>query len=184
MEINPEQIVNDRNNLGEHFRRHNARGLTLLEIVVVFLLISIISAVVLGRSINTQEIDLASQYDKVRNHIRYAQSMAMKRPDKIVWGISCRTGPPNEYWLFYGTDPTDQNNQEALPGEAQIRIALADNNVSMGAFTVYFDQYGRPYDSYTDENDNNALTSPMTIILSAGGDSRSLSITPETGYIQ
>ena len=76
-------------------KRHQ-NGFTLVEITAVLVLMAIISAYVIGRSINTEQIDLAGQTDKIRNQIRYAQATAMKRSD-AVWGI---TNDTNQYWMF------------------------------------------------------------------------------------
>ena len=63
---------------------------------VVLVLIGIIAAYVIGRSIGTEQIELAGLTDKIRNQIRYAQATAMKRSD-AVWGFTCDT---NQYWSF------------------------------------------------------------------------------------
>ena len=53
-------------------------GFTLIEITVVLVLMAVISAYVIGRSINIEQIDLAGQTDKIRTQIRYTQATAMK----------------------------------------------------------------------------------------------------------
>ena len=153
----------------------NIRGFTLVEVTVVVVLIGIIAAVVVARSISTDQINLVGEVDKIRNHIRYAQSMAMKRNEE--WVISC---DGSQYWL---SDIT--LTAVHLPGSTTERISLADLGVSMNAFTVYFDQSGIPYHSYVDKDDNNPITigNPGTIAISAGSDSRTLIVTPETGFI-
>jgi prepilin-type N-terminal cleavage/methylation domain-containing protein len=153
----------------------NNRGFTLVEITVVVVLIGIIAAVVFARSISTDQINVVGQVDKIRNHIRYAQSMAMKRNE--VWVISCDAA---QYWL---SDIT--LTPVKLPGATTDRISLADLGVSMNAFAVYFDPLGIPYHSYTDEDTNTPVTpgNPRTITISAGSESRTLTVTPETGFI-
>jgi len=164
----------------------NKDGFTLFEIVVVLVLMSIVAAAVLGRSIDTREIDLAGQSDKTRNHIRYAQAMAMKRSDS-VWGITC-AADPNRYWMFRGNDPNDVDNQFLLPGENTTQVSLSERNVSVTDFTVFFDRFGRPYSAYTDENTNTPLGDiPLMITISAlsGGITPKTShIIAETGFIQ
>jgi len=153
----------------------NNRGFTLVEITVVVILIGIIAAAVFARSISTDRINIVGEVDKIRNHIRYAQSMAMKRND--VWVISCDA---TQYWLSDITlNPVD------LPGATSNRISLADLGVSMNAFAVYFDPLGIPYHSYTDEDNNTPVTAgnPRNIAISAGSESRTLTITPETGLV-
>ncbi len=160
----------------------NNHGFTFIEMIVVLVLMSIIAASVLVRGMDTDQIDLMAQVAKIRNHIRYAQAMAMKRSDKN-WGIKC---DGNAYWFFEGTDPDDSANQLLLPGEKNSQILLADIDVTIDGFELYFDKYGRPYTAYTDETSNTPVSAgnPLAITISAGAGSVTLSITPETGLIQ
>ncbi len=162
-------------NTSETKMNRNNRGFTLVEVTVVVVLIGIIAAAVLARSISTDQINLVGQVDKIRNHIRYAQSIAMKRNE--VWVISCDS---SQYWL---SDIT--LTPVALPGAAANTISLADLGVGMIAFAVYFDPLGIPYHSYVDEDTNNPITpgNPRTITISAGSESKTLTVTPETGFI-
>ena len=160
----------------------NNHGFTFIEMIVVLVLMSIIAASVLVRGMDTDQIDLMAQVAKIRNHIRYAQAMAMKRSDKN-WGIKC---DGNAYWFFEGTDPDDSANRLLLPGEKNSQILLADIDVTVDGFELYFDKYGRPYTAYTDETSNTPVSAgnPLAITISAGSGSVTLSITPETGLIQ
>ena len=151
----------------------------MIEITAVLVLMAIISAYVIGRSVNTEQIDLAAQTDRIRNQIRYAHSIAMKRSDAI-WGITCDT---NQYWLF----KTNPGTPEILPGEANAQITLADLGINMSSFTVFFDRIGKPYSSYTDETINNPLNNTdntITINITSGTQSRKLSIISETGLVR
>ena len=159
--------------------QRNQRGFTLIEITAVLVLMAIISAYVIGRSVNTEQIDLAAQTDRIRNQIRYAHSIAMKRSDAI-WGITCDA---NQYWLF----KTNPGTPEILPGEANAQITLADLGINMSSFTVFFDRIGKPYSSYTDETINNPLNNTdntITINITSGTQSRKLSIIAETGLVR
>jgi hypothetical protein len=53
---------------------------------------------------------------------------------------------------------------------------------SMGAFTLFFDKYGIPYTSYTDENTNDPVSAGNALSIQI--DSENFNITPETGFIQ
>ena len=154
----------------------NNHGFTFIEMIVVLVLMGIIAAGVLVRSMDTDQIDLAAQVAKIRNHIRYAQAMALKRSDKI-WGIKCDGS--NAYWFFEGTDPDDSASQLPLPGEINSQILLSDIKVTMSEFTLLFDRYGIPYkDNLSTKVDNSSNSLSITI------SGVTLSVTPETGLIQ
>jgi prepilin-type N-terminal cleavage/methylation domain-containing protein len=166
--------------------QRNQQGFTLIEITAVLVMMAIISAYVIGRSVNTESIDLAAQVDRIRNQIRYAQAAAMKQYDETlkVWGLKCNADP-HEYWLFQGQNPDNVAEQKNLPGESDLKISLADRGVgSMTPFTLFFDRFGRPYTAYTDETTNVPLGNPLTITISAAGQTRTIQVSPETGLAQ
>ena len=154
--------------------KRNDRGFTLIEIVAVLLLISFIAVAVFSHSITTDQINFVGQVDKIRQHIRYAQSLAMKRNE--IWGI---TSDANKYSLF----KKNTSNKVQIPGEQNAEIYLSTLGITMNNFTVYFNKkFGIPYHSITFNN----LVTPdnlLTITISAGSQTRTLVITPETGLI-
>jgi prepilin-type N-terminal cleavage/methylation domain-containing protein len=155
----------------------NQHGFTLIEITVVLVLMAIIAAYAIGRSISTEQIDLAGQTDKIRNQIRYVQATAMKQSDAI-WGI---TSNANQYWMF----KNNTGAPEILPGERNEQITLADFGIdSLTAFTLFFDRIGKPYTAYVDATNNTPLGNPLTVIVSAGAQSRTIRVIPETGLVQ
>jgi prepilin-type N-terminal cleavage/methylation domain-containing protein len=160
----------------------NQHGFTLIEITVVLVLMAIISAYVIGRSVAPGQIDLAAQTDKIRNQIRYAQAAAMKQSDAI-WGITSNT---NQYWMFRrvtGMPVTD--TLVILPGEQNAQINLSDLGIdSLTAFTLFFDRIGKPYTAYVDATNNAPLLNPLTIIASTGAQSRTFRVMPETGLVR
>ena len=155
----------------------NNRGFTLVEIIVTLLLISIVATVVFQRSITTDQMNFASQFDKIQNQARYPQSMAMKRSE--WWGISCDT---NNYWIFTGTNQSTVANHRQLPGQQSTLISLSGVGINMSGFTIFFDEYGRPYNAVW----TTPLAAPgLTVNLDDGGaGSRSFTIEPETGLVK
>jgi prepilin-type N-terminal cleavage/methylation domain-containing protein len=157
-------------------------GFTIVEIIVVLLLMSILAATLLGRSVTTTDLYLNSATDKVRNQLRFAQAEAMKRSD-TVWGVNSFG---TEYWLFRNTTA----NEERIPGGdypgAGNRINKADLGVgvTLSDFTVFFDRIGKPYTAYTSPTVNTPLAIQMPITVSVSGDNRTITITPETGLIR
>lgn len=163
-----------------HKKAADNRGFTLIEIIAVLMIIGILVAVIINSAIGVSDTDRVSQQNVIKNHIRYAQSMAMKRG--AVWGIKC-DGP--DYWLFRTNDPDTPANQMALPGEENAKVTLANKKVTMIAFTVFFDVNGRPYTAYTDAATNTPVAAPLSITVDSvpAGNPGTFAIAPETGFI-
>jgi len=160
----------------------NQFGFTLIEITVVLVLMAIIAAYAIGRSITTGQIDLAAQISRIQDQIRYAQAMAMKQSDTI-WGITSNT---NQYWMFERTSTTPITDTPViLPGEQNAQITLSDLGIdSLTPFTLFFDRIGKPYTAYVDATTNTPLANPLTITASAGTQSRTFRVMPETGLVR
>lgn len=166
----------------------NERGFTLIEMIAVLLLIGIVATVIIGRYLSIQNIELMARVDTVRNHVRYAQAMAMKR-NNMFWGIKC---DGTAYWLFRTDDPDNAaepdspDNKVNLPGEKTNSVSLSTigeisvSFTNMGAFTLYFDRYGKPYTYDTSTIIPVSAANPLSIQI----DSKTLNITPETGFMQ
>jgi prepilin-type N-terminal cleavage/methylation domain-containing protein len=162
-------------------------GFSILELVVVLMLMSIVAAVIVGRTVTTANLELNAATDQVRNHLRYAQAEAMKRRE--VWGIkSVASAGGGQYWLFRGTNPDLAANEVRLPGVQYIgtsnKVTDAQLNAAASSFTLFFDRIGKPYTAYTSATSNTPLASQMSITVSAGGDNRIIRVTPETGLIR
>ena len=152
----------------------NKDGFTLIEIVATLVIMSIVAAGVLYKAMNTDQIDLMAQVAKIRNQVRYAQSMAMKRSE--VWGIVCYGGMCK---LFKDIP----SNTVRMPGEKADTISWADMGVSMNPWGVFFSKLGVPHKSYPPSMPV-TLDNKLEITISGDSGSMTLSITPETGLIQ
>jgi prepilin-type N-terminal cleavage/methylation domain-containing protein len=159
----------------------NQHGFTLIEITVVLVLMAIIAAYAIGRSISTEQIDLAGQTDKIRNQIRYVQATAMKQSNAI-WGI---TSNSNQYWMFRRViGPPVVDTPVIMPGERNAQITLSDMGIdSLTNFTLFFDRIGKPYTGY-DTTTKTPLGNPLTITASTGAQSRTFRVMPETGLVR
>jgi prepilin-type N-terminal cleavage/methylation domain-containing protein len=159
--------------------QRNQKGFTLIEIIVVFLLMSIIAATVLVRSIGTSDLDLARQSHKIRGQIIYAQSTAMKRNE--YWGIACNVS--SQYWFFRHDEPSGLEIIFPFPGEENGLVSLSEMNISMNSFKVIFNEFGQPFN-----NDLSTLLTaadnPFITISSGSLTPVTISIEPETGLIQ
>jgi MSHA pilin protein MshC len=158
----------------------NHRGFTLIEIVVVLVLISIVAATVFTRSITTDQINISAQTEKIKSHIRYAQSLAMKRNQR--WGIFCGG---NEYWLFGPWSSIgNEFNPVQIPGQDAAKISLPDLSIDLSPdFIIYFDGYGKPFQ--LNPFPRELLANKQITVKSSLDDtqSRTFNITAETGLI-
>ena len=181
----------------DHSIKRGQQGFTLIEITVVLVLMAIIAAYVIGRSVTSEQVDILGLSDRIRNQIRYAQSAAMKQSNRI-WGIKVDRNT-NQYWLFsieLDTEAGDIEageedlavNRRSFPGESSDIISFADlglDDISPG-FTLFYDRIGKPYTVYFKENDpgNIPLGNDLVITVSAGGQTRTITVIPETGLVQ
>lgn len=167
-------------------------GFTLIEIIAVLLILGILAAVVYSRW-TSFDAEVYTGADALKTHLRYAQTQAMNRnPNteantKTVMGITYESNS-NRYWLFNGIDKT---NIELLPDDAQYtaadrKINLAEKKIKFNTgFTLYFDDHGIPYTSYTSSTSNAPLVNTLTINVSglSGGQSVPVRVTPRTGFV-
>jgi len=109
----------------------------------------------------------------IKVHLQYAQTRAMGSNE--IWGIDFDTAAT--YSLFRNGDTTDTVN---LPGEDSDSVTLPSGMSVIGAGIVSFDEWGKPY---TDAAGGTAQAGDRTITISSGGDSESITITKDTGFI-
>jgi prepilin-type N-terminal cleavage/methylation domain-containing protein len=167
-------------------------GFTLIEIVAVLVVMGILAVIAVSRSLS-YNVEVYSGADTLKTHLRYAQTLAMN-PNFItstsvseIWGMSCDT---TSYWLFHGTNSATTANYIRLPEDekyinANRTINLAAKKINISNFTIFFDNRGIPYTSYTSATVNTPATNQTITVTPTGGGTPSVNvtITPLTGYI-
>ncbi len=131
----------------------------------------IISAVAVSR-FYFSDSNLEAQTEAIKVYLRYAQVRSMNT--ESVWGISC---DETDLWLYRDGNI---NNKVLLAGEGGVDVNLAAKGISMGAFTVSFDSWGKPC------SDGAGLTKAaedIGLTVSSGSESRNITITKNTGFI-
>ena len=158
-------------------RIKNHKGFTFIELIMVLVVSTVIAVIAINRLMSSGT-ELVAQTDVIKAHLRYAQARAMG--SDVIWGINC---DGNFYWIF---DDGDINNKKVLLGEDSITVDLADKGISsMEAFTLSFDDMGVPHTDATAADGNELTTghSYSQITVSSGGNNRTITITPNTGFI-
>jgi Tfp pilus assembly protein FimT len=140
--------------------------------VITLVIIGILSVLSLFLNPNSELYKLNNTAYELLNQLRYAQNLAINQSIATTLTL---TG------LNY------QLNQSAalvnpLTGSSQAKALTLDTlglsaNISGGV--IAFDSNGIPYG-----NNNQVLTTPGVITLTSGGNSVTLSISPQTGWLQ
>ncbi len=136
-------------------------GFTMLELIAIFAVLGILTAIVVSRVSSTQEYSLASEAETIKGHIRYAHYRAFS--DDVPWGIA-----------FGGSSYTLQRDNAtapySLPNENGATHSLPAG-FSVSAATVAFDEWGSPG------------TANITVTLTGGGGAKIITITKNTGFV-
>jgi len=152
----------------------NDRGLTLFEIIVVLFVVGILSAVIVSRISSASVYHLTSQTEVIKSHMRYAQLRAIST--NAVWYIKF-TGD-STYSLY----KSGNENPAYLPGEDDTTATLPSGiTVNYGASQfVSFDSWGKPC---TDGNGQSPQAADRIITVACSGESRTIAVTQNTGFI-
>jgi len=152
-------------------------GFTLIEVITVIIIIGILSAFLLTRNASLSG-ELSARLSEVRSQLRYVQLLAMKSGTGL--GMVC---DGSTYHAFYaGNGSTGL----LLPGETSQSVSLSQKSMAMGAFAISFDAAGIPYlvtgtaPSYT----LTKLTGAASINITVNSTNGTLTVTPETGFVQ
>jgi prepilin-type N-terminal cleavage/methylation domain-containing protein len=139
------------------------KGFTLLEIIAVLLIFSILAGVVLIRVNSPAE--LAGRAEVIKNHLRYAQSMAML--SNHVWGVRFEA---DQYVLF------EEDEARLFPGEEN-PVPLKDLTAS--PLTIGFDGWGMPLDLAA----NSPLGADALLRISDSESTLTVTISRDTGFV-
>lgn len=134
-------------------------GFTLIEVAALLVILGTISAVVIAKASSVNTFKLNGEVEMVKNHLRYAQTRAMKSNCK--WGI--KFGTSTTYWLFQTSD----TSKKKLPGEQHNEVTLSSLVINSPLRTIAFDSFGSPGTS-------------DTTVSTIGGN---ISVTANTGFI-
>lgn len=156
-------------------RRGRICGFSLIELVTVLALVGILAVFAAPRLFTVQSITLPSVAAQLNANIRYAQSLSMSQGQRYRINFTATT--------YQITD------MSGVPIVQPVTASTAAISVSPAIMSGYnppltnnylaFDTKGVPYSSAT-----TALAATATIILTAGSDTSSVAIAPETGRVK
>ena len=160
----------------DRLRLQSMDGFTLIELSLVIIIISIISAVALLQMSPATNINLGAQANQLASDIRYTQSLSMNKDQR--------------YYL----SKTSSNTYQILnAGGTAVILPMGNTTVtlnsgiSFGTLTnlpnnlIAFDGKGAPYTSTG--SGGTVLSSTATVPLTSGGVTRTVSINPTTGLV-
>lgn len=148
-------------------------GFTMLEVIAVLIILGIITAFVVSRGTNIRA-ELSSETEIIKAHLRYSHCLALAN-DIYSWRITLSSGSPDYYTLSKINKSDDTETSPInLPNEDSPTHNLPSGiSITSGLGPVTFDEWGSPG------------TTTQSIILSDGaGNSETIIITKNTGFIE
>jgi len=174
-----------------HRRFAGRHGFTMVELIIVIVLVGILSALAITRFFDRTVYDTEAATEQLRTILRYGQKVAIAQHRNVFVILG-----PNSAALCFANEancaaanqvqaPSGQNSDSAATRAAcNARTWMCEgrpNNVAGAAsrnITAFgFNALGQPFDI-------NATTfGGLTITLSGSGNTRTVGVAPETGYV-
>ncbi len=154
-------------------------GFTLPELIIVLVIVGIISAIALTRTENDTVL-LSTQVDQLAGDIRYVQVLAMTQGKKYI--ISFPSATSYRFLDSAGNPvvhPVNGSNAAITLGSG-VTLSAA---IPAAGNALGFDGRGVPFSVTTPATFNGELNAQATITLSKGAESRSITVTQETGRV-
>lgn len=137
---------------------NDQRGFTLIEIIAVFILMGVLSAIAVSHSNNFGlDADVRGAAEVVKNHLRYTQAKAMN--SDVSWGLNFAS---STYTLQNASSVT-----AALPGDLPQGMSFASTVNPL----MFENRWGSPG------------SATITVTVSKGGTSQTITVTKNTGFI-
>lgn len=155
--------------------RGRIAGFSLFELVLVLVVVGVLAVYAMPRLADAPEITLSAASARLAANIRYAQSLAMSRGQRHRVAFTATS------YQITGAGG-GAIVQPFTASTAAISVApatLGGYDPPLAGGYLEFDTRGRPYvDAAT------PLAGSVTITLSSGGASASVTVAPETGHVR
>lgn len=168
--------------------KNSRRGFTLIEAATVIVLLAILaigSFVFIG-FYNSIKLDAAA--NKLAADIRYAQSRAMSY---TVWhGVIFNLDPTNTYSVYSTDGSTDTVVEDPAKFGSDLTVNvnssygadIASVSIQEGGQQIEFSPLGAPWTDKT-TGTGAQLSSEASVVLSLAGQTKTITITPNTGKV-
>ena len=147
-------------------------GFTLVELVGVLVLVGLLSVTAISRWDNST-ISLSAQAEQIAGDIRYTQMISMTQGQRFRINFSS-----NRYWISNIDDSIQITHPATNSSDVFLNTGITLN--SSNSYLV-FNGNGVPYS--TASLPGTTLNSNATITLTAGSETRSVEVRPETGRV-
>lgn len=157
--------------------RKPAGGFTLIEVITVLIVLGVVSVLIANR-VKYTDPGPAARLSELRSQLRYVQLEAMKTGQAL--GLAC---DGTNYWAYTVSNSTSGSYSKLLlPGESSPTVKLSAKDMGAGAFNHSFDANGIPYSGAPPTPAK--LAASTTVTVTVRGASATLTLIPETGFIQ
>ncbi|HPK53248.1 MAG TPA: hypothetical protein PK114_02240 [Smithellaceae bacterium] len=150
-------------------------GFSIIEFIAILIILAVVAVVAVTRYTSQTYYNVTVEAEILKANLRYAQFRAMSDADTAygvnngTWGLLLSV---NSYTLQHKYNGVTANAYD-FPGEdSATHVLPAGLNLSGSTATVTFDVWGSP------------LEGNANITISDGTSSKTVSVTPYTGFIQ
>ncbi len=160
------------------------QGFTLVELVLVIVLLVILAISFGPRFFEIDTFRARGFYDETLSALRYAQKTAIAQRRAIYVKLDA-TSVSTCYTSSFPISPPCGGSANQVPGpygEKPYSISAGTGSLSPTQ-TLFFDALGRPYNA-DDTVPNSTFNTRLTLTLVGGGDTRTIKIEQETGYVR
>lgn len=154
---------------------------------MILIVVGILSAVAIGRMVDTSATAGATYGDQARGMLRYAQKLAVAQNREIYVSVtSTRMGlcaDANCTSLITAPDGSNNGTSATLAacGSSTWYCAAIPSDIS--SFTFYFDKEGRPFNGTDPINSDSSTFTGLSATITGATPSVTVKVEAETGYV-